>query len=78
MSSVVPYSLELLALRRMTAQVFGIMLSLEPAVAAFAGLVILGQVLTGIQLLGMSLVVVASAVVLGFGSRKEPAEATST
>lgn len=78
MSSVIPYSLELLALRRMTAQVFGIMLSLEPAVAAFAGLVILGQVLTAIQLLGMSLVVVASAVVLGFGSRKEPAEATST
>lgn len=78
MSSVLPYSLELLALRRMTAQVFGIMLSLEPAVAAVAGLLILDQVLTATQLTGMGLVVVASAVVLGFGARKEPAEATST
>lgn len=78
LSSVLPYSLELLALRRMTAQVFGIMLSLEPAVAAVAGLLILGQRLTAVQLAGMSLVVVASAVVLGFGARKEPAEGTST
>lgn len=78
LSSVLPYSLELVALRRMTAQVFGIMLSLEPAVAAVAGLLILGQRLTAIQLAGMSLVVVASAVVLGFGARKEPAEGTST
>ena len=78
LSSVLPYSLELLALRRMTAQVFGIMLSLEPAVAAVAGLLILDQVLTATQLGGMGLVVVASAVVLGFGARKEPAEATST
>ena len=78
LSSVLPYSLELLALRRMTAQVFGIMLSLEPAVAAVAGLAILGQRLGPVQLLGMALVVVASAIVLGFGARKEPAESTST
>lgn len=78
LSSVLPYSLELLALRRMTAQVFGIMLSLEPAVAAIAGLAILGQRLSPLQLSGMALVVVASAVVLGFGARKEPAESTST
>ncbi|MCA1781273.1 MAG: EamA family transporter [Intrasporangiaceae bacterium] len=78
LSSVLPYSLELVALRRMTAQVFGIMLSLEPAVAAVAGLAILGQRLTLVQLLGMSLVVVASAIVLGFGARKEPAESTAT
>lgn len=78
LSSVVPYSLELVALRRMTAQVFGIMLSIEPAFAAIAGLAILGQRLTGIQLVGMALVVIASAIVLGFGSRKEPAEGTAT
>lgn len=78
LSSVLPYSLELVALRRMTAQVFGIMLSLEPAVAAVAGLAILGQRLGPVQLLGMALVVVASAVVLGFGARKEPAESTAT
>jgi inner membrane transporter RhtA len=78
LSSVLPYSLELVALRRMTAKVFGIMLSLEPAVAAVAGLVILAQRLSPLQLLGMLLVVVASAVILGFGARREPAESTAT
>ena len=43
MSSVVPYSLELEALRRMPARVFGVLMSLEPAVAALAGLVVLGE-----------------------------------
>ena len=77
LSSVLPYSLELLALRRLTAQVFGILLSLEPAVAALAGYVVLGQRLTGTQLVGMALVVGASTVVLGLGARgrRDPAEA---
>lgn len=78
LSSVLPYSLELVALRRMTAQVFGILLSLEPAVAALAGLVILQQRLSGVQLLGMALVVLASAMVLGLGARKDPAESTGS
>ncbi len=43
LSSLLPYSLELLALRRLAANVFGILLSLEPAVAALAGLIVLGQ-----------------------------------
>lgn len=60
LSSVLPYSLELLALRRMDPRVFGILLSLEPAVAALAGLLVLGQTLTPIQLVGMSFVVAAS------------------
>lgn len=72
LSSVLPYSLELLALRRMSAKVFGILLSVEPAFAALAGLVVLGQVLSPIQLLGMGLVVAASALVLGLGARREP------
>ena len=72
LSSVLPYSLELLALRRLTAKVFGILLSLEPAFAALAGLVVLGQVLSPTQLLGMGLVVAASALVLGLGARREP------
>ena len=63
LSSVVPYSLELLALRRLRAAVFGVLLSLEPAVAALAGFLVLGQVLDGVQLLGMTAVVAASAVV---------------
>ena len=72
LSSVLPYSLELLALRRMSARVFGILLSLEPAFAALAGLIVLGQVLSATQLLGMALVVTASALVLGLGARREP------
>jgi inner membrane transporter RhtA len=72
LSSVLPYSLELLALRRLSAKVFGVLLSLEPAFAALAGLVVLGQVLSGTQLLGMALVVAASALVLGLGARRAP------
>jgi len=72
LSSVLPYSFELLALRRMSAKVFGILLSLEPAFAALAGLIVLGQVLSATQLFGMALVVAASALVLGLGARREP------
>jgi inner membrane transporter RhtA len=74
LSSVLPYSLELVALRRLTARVFGILLSLEPAFAALAGLLILGQRLDPAQLAGMGLVVAASAIVLGLGARPGPAE----
>ncbi len=77
LSSVLPYSLELLALRRLRAQVFGILLSLEPACAALAGLLVLGQRLAPVQLVGMALVVVASALVLGLGARRDPAEAAA-
>ncbi len=68
---VLPYSLELVALRRLSARVFGILLSLEPAAAALAGLLVLGQHLTRQQLVGMALVVVASALVMGAGHRKD-------
>jgi inner membrane transporter RhtA len=78
LSSVLPYSLELTALRRLSARVFGVLLSLEPAFAALAGLIVLGQRLTPTQLLGMALVVTASALVLGLGARKDPAESTGT
>lgn len=60
-SSVLPYSLELEALRRLPARVFGVLMSLEPAVAALAGLVVLGQALGGAEWLAIALVVVASA-----------------
>lgn len=65
LSSVLPYSLELLALRRLSARVFGVLLSLEPAMAALAGLLVLHQRLSALQLLGMALVVAASVVVMG-------------
>ena len=70
LSSVLPYSLELSALRRMAQSVFGILLSLEPAVAAVAGLIVLGQTLDAVQLLGMAMVVLASVLVLGLGARR--------
>lgn len=65
LSSVLPYSLELVALRRIAPGVFGILLSLEPAVAAFAGLIVLSQGLSIVELAGMGLVVCASAIVMG-------------
>lgn len=65
LSSVLPYSLEMVALRRIAPNVFGILLSLEPAVAALAGLLVLGQHLSPVKLLGMALVVSASVLVLG-------------
>jgi len=73
LSSVLPYSLELLALRSLSQRVFGILLSLEPAVAALAGLLVLGQRLAPVQLAGMALVVVASGLVMGGGGRHTPA-----
>ncbi len=59
-SSVIPYSFELEALRRLPARVFGVLMSLEPAVAAVAGLVVLGQALALREWLAIALVVVAS------------------
>lgn len=63
LSSVIVYALEMAALRRMSARVFSIMLSLEPAVAAMAGFIVLGQLLTGTDILGLVLVSMASAAV---------------
>ncbi|CAN5355307.1 EamA family transporter [soil metagenome] len=78
LSSAVPYSLELLALRHLAAGVFGVLLSLEPAVAALAGLLILGQTLGPIQLAGMALVVMASIAVLGRARATHPAAAAAS
>lgn len=61
MSSLIPYSLELEALRRLPPHVFGVLMSLEPAAAAIAGLIVLGQVLQLNEWLGMALVIIASA-----------------
>jgi inner membrane transporter RhtA len=58
-SSVIPYSLELEALRRLPARVFGVLMSLEPAVAAIAGLVVLGQALDALEWVAIGLVVAA-------------------
>ncbi|MBB1408006.1 MULTISPECIES: DMT family transporter [Pseudoalteromonas] len=60
MSSALPYTLEMVALRNMPAQGFSIMMSLEPAIAALAGFIILGELLTLWQWLAILLVIVAS------------------
>lgn len=60
LSSVIPYSLELIALRRISSRVFGILMSLEPAAAALAAMVVLREWLTLTQWLALVCVVTAS------------------
>ena len=61
LSSVIPYSLDLEALRRLPPRVFGILMSLEPAMAALIGLIVLQESLHGPQWLAVLCVVAASA-----------------
>jgi inner membrane transporter RhtA len=68
LSSVIPYRLELEALRRVPAGVFGIWMSLEPAVAALVGLVLLSESLAAREWLAIGLVIVACAGASGFGA----------
>jgi inner membrane transporter RhtA len=60
LSSVLPYTLELLALRRLPAATFAILMSLEPAVAATAGFLVLDQALSATEALAIALVIAAS------------------
>ena len=60
LSSVIPYSCELVALRSLAPAVFGILMSLEPAVAALVGILVLREFLTPVQWVAMACVVVAS------------------
>jgi inner membrane transporter RhtA len=70
LSSLIPYSLELEALRRLPAHIFGVLMSLEPAAAAIAGLIVLDQVLKANEWAGMALVIVASAGATRFATRE--------
>ncbi|HWD68625.1 MAG TPA: EamA family transporter [Solirubrobacteraceae bacterium] len=60
LSSAIPYSLELRALRRLSTATFGVLMSLEPAVAALAGAAVIGQAITLRDALGIGLVCLAS------------------
>ncbi|MFD0021093.1 DMT family transporter [Streptomyces sp. NPDC058382] len=60
LSSVLPYTLELMALRRLPAPTFAILMSLEPAIAAMAGFLILDQALSTTDALAIALVIGAS------------------
>jgi inner membrane transporter RhtA len=59
--SVIPYSAEIAALRRLPAATFGVLMSLEPAIAAAVGFILLGQVLAASDLVAILLVALASA-----------------
>jgi inner membrane transporter RhtA len=60
LSSVLPYTLELLALRTLPASTFAILMCLEPAIAATAGFLILNQTLSATESLAIALVIAAS------------------
>jgi inner membrane transporter RhtA len=79
LSSLIPYSLEIVALRRLRASTFGLLMSLEPAFAALAGVIVLSQHLTGILLIALVMVVTASVgttvsgrAVGGVGNEPQP------
>src|SRR5215208_6812027 len=72
LSSVIPYSLELTALRSIPPRVFGILMSLEPAAAAIAAMILLGEFLSWSQWLAVGCVVLAS--VGATRSARSPAE----
>jgi inner membrane transporter RhtA len=63
LSAAIPFSFEVESLRRIAPPVFGVLMSLEPAMAALAGLLVLGQSLSARVLIGMALVVLASVAV---------------
>jgi inner membrane transporter RhtA len=75
LSSAIPYSLELEALRRIPKATFGVLMSIEPAMAALVGLVVLGQGLSPTEAIAIALVVTASAGALGTARAPTPVEA---
>lgn len=76
LSSTIPYAFELIALRRLPAAVFAILMSLAPATAALAGFIFLGQHMTVLEVLGIGLVIAASMGAVRSSARaaKEAAE----
>jgi inner membrane transporter RhtA len=60
LSSVIPYSCELVALRSLSPSVFGVLMSLEPAAAALAGWMVVGETLSAVQWIALTCVVAAS------------------
>ncbi len=71
LSSAIPFSLDLEALRKLPARVFGVLMSLEPAVAALAGLVVLGERLGMRAVAAVLFVTIAAAGASLFGRREE-------
>ncbi len=61
LSSALPYSLEMMALTRLPAKTFGTLMSMEPAMAAFSGILFLDEILTSTQWLALVAIIAASA-----------------
>ncbi len=74
LSSALPFTLELEAMRRLPSSVFGVMMSLEPAVAAAVGMVMLGQQIIPVELFAILLVMAASAGALRSSRAPAPIE----
>ncbi len=73
LSSALPYSLEMYALKRIPAQTFSVLMSIEPAIAALSGLVFLREALTPLQWTGIGLVMLASFGCAVLGRKTKPA-----
>jgi inner membrane transporter RhtA len=73
LSSVIPYSLEMVALRTLPARVFGILMSLEPAAAAIVAAVLLSEWLSPLQVLAVACVTAASVGATRWGATPEAA-----
>ena len=72
LSSAVPYSIEMMAMRRMSMRGFSIMMSLEPAIAAVAGLLLLGEQLSPLRWLAIGGIVAASLGSAAAGDAPQP------
>lgn len=72
LSSAIPFSLELEAMRRLPSNVFGVMMSIEPGVAAIVGFLILGQGVVPTEIVAIALVIVASSGAIWSSSNAPP------
>lgn len=70
--SILPYSLEIVALKRLAPAVFGIVVSLEPAIGALAGFAVIGERLAPMQLAGIASIIVAAAGGTVIAARRKP------
>jgi inner membrane transporter RhtA len=73
LSTALPYSLDMLALTRLPTRTFGVLMSIEPAVAALTGLLFLGEKLSASQWIAIGLIIVASTGVTMTGGHGIPA-----